>query len=1453
MSGELNLIETLDNGQFINALGQSDAKYNQHVKNIEQGAKDMDSAMKSVGAMIGTYFGATALAGFAKQIVEVTGEFQQLDVAFTTMLGSKEKAADLMGQMVATAAKTPFTLQEVAGGAKQLLAYQVAQEDVNDTLIRLGNISAGLGTPLSRLILVFGQVKAKGKLMGDDLRQFTEAGVPMIHELAKQMGVADKEVAAMVSDGKIGFKEVENVLKSLTNEGGMFFNLMDAQSKTVTGQISNLKDQFTVMLNDIGSANTGVINDAISGASYLIKHYEVIGETIIALVGVYGTYKAALMFVATAQAIVNASSAATLYLELNREIGILTLGHKARAVAIGIEAAAQEALNAVMSINPYVLVATAIAATVAVVWLLYDGTTAQERAQKALNKTLADAKQKKEDLAGATSKLTGVINNETASKFDQIDAFRQLQEQYPEALKNMDIYAFKAMSVTEQQKFLNKAVNDMNFKSLDDQIKDSSNLLNSFGKTRFEGAATPGRKADENKAREITGLNGFWDKTELGADENDVYRALEEYVDGLKKVKKLQQEQQEAARVAAMSEKERLAYYKEQVKDLEKQKAAIENVGGKTNTLNGFLDKMGEKFSLIKKQDPFNLLGFSVDELQKKIDELNGKIGGAEKSKPNGTKSFWETQKKDAEDILSGMSDTQKGSKDWNKQVAIIKDAENHLKAWDLKTKEPKKIAPFGTLEYYDQLIKKLKESVTSFDNVTGRYKNNKGVDITKDLEAAEAKKRELTFRSADEEINYKKSQYASYYSMVEAFGKEAADKQFADLLKSGNSYYDYLKTQQTKIGSDITGGKATKSEIETYNKITEELNKIDNVKGAWDSFTETMSNLKSETKTTTEYLKSLETLKNSLKDTTEGGKLSPEDKKKAVATIDQTTTKTTSDELNSLLDKYKNYSQQLTDIEVRKNADITILEKGRTAANAEQVNEAIRLRELQAGKEASAVGDAILKETALYKSLFGDLSNLSTKALLDLQKKGEDFLGGAKENVASDGTKTYTVDIIDVKGQKTQQTLSEQEYQAYVEKIKEIGKQVADKNPFAKLFDDIGKMAKGAKIDPKAIMGDIGGALNGVNAVIDSARKGLDTMGVKMDEQDKKVLDDVQGMVGGAASLAMGIASGNPIQIIQGSIDLISNGIDLIWGANDRKAMKAIAENEKQVKHLQAAFDQLKRAVDDAYGEDFYRAQGKVIGNLKEQLRLENEELALQESRDGKKYDQSAVDAATKQAQETANAIDDIYKEMSDRIMTTTGKDFASTLGSSIFDAIAQGSNAFEVIDAKSKEVVQNIVKQWLKTKFLEAPLKSMLDTLQSKITTKTGDTWTEKDLNTPEAKKAFEDFQKGVQGIGQSYAGILSQMGYLFDGNTASKTATGAIKGVTEQTAGYIEGNLTGIRLSQDRQETILGATLKIEQSQLVVLQSINQNGITTNEVLQLVYEVLKSDNGFRAQGII
>lgn len=364
---------TGDNSNFLRKLREVETGVTNTSKEIEKnglGIEDMFNKMTKAAAAFGAGFTAKELI---QNIIQVRGEFQQLEVAFTTMLGSSEKANVLMAQLTETAAKTPFDLQGVANGARQLLAYGTSAEDVNETLIRLGNIAAGLSQPLGDLVYLYGTTMTQGRLYTQDLNQFTGRGIPMIKELAKEFGVAESEIKGMVEAGMIGFPEVQKAIQNLTNEGGMFFNLMQEQSETITGQISNIGDSFSMMLNDIGKANEGIINDALSSVSYLIENYEKVGKILIELVGTYGAYRTALI---TISAIENLRYQATL-----AHMAGLT---KMQAI-ITVLKTKTDALNVAMAKNPYVAVAAAIAALGLGIYKLVTYQTEAEKAQERLN------------------------------------------------------------------------------------------------------------------------------------------------------------------------------------------------------------------------------------------------------------------------------------------------------------------------------------------------------------------------------------------------------------------------------------------------------------------------------------------------------------------------------------------------------------------------------------------------------------------------------------------------------------------------------------------------------------------------------------------------------------------------------------------------------------------------------------------------------------------------------------------------------------------------------------------------------------------------------------------------------------------------------------------------------------------------------------------------------------
>lgn len=410
---------TGDNSNFLRRLREVENGVKNTSKQIEQsglGIEELFNRMTRAAAAFGAGFTAKELIS---NIAQVRGEFQQLEVAFKTMLGSEDKANALMQQLVKTAATTPLDLQGVANGAKQLLAYGENVENVNDDLIRLGNIAAGLSQPLGDIVYLYGTTMTQGRLYTADLNQFTGRGIPMIRELAKVFGVAEGEVKSLVEAGKVGFPEVQKVIQNLTNEGGMFYNLMQEQSKTITGQISNIEDAVSTMFNEIGKANEGIINEALSGVSYLVENYEKVGKVLVGLVATYGVYKVAVMTVTALQALQASGIAA------------LTIAERAHYGWLVLQTTAQKALNAVMFTNPYVLLATAVVGLGAAMWSLSDNTTSAERALDSYNKKIEKLNTDEEDRKRTLEGLVSTINSEVEADVTKLKALKDIEELYP--------------------------------------------------------------------------------------------------------------------------------------------------------------------------------------------------------------------------------------------------------------------------------------------------------------------------------------------------------------------------------------------------------------------------------------------------------------------------------------------------------------------------------------------------------------------------------------------------------------------------------------------------------------------------------------------------------------------------------------------------------------------------------------------------------------------------------------------------------------------------------------------------------------------------------------------------------------------------------------------------------------------------------------------------------------
>ncbi len=427
----------------------------------------IDDAFSKIGKAAAGIFAAATVKDFVSQVANVRGEFQQLEIAFSTMLGSAEQADKLMSQLIQTAATTPFGMADITKSAKQLLAYGVEADKVNDTLIRLGDIAAGLSIPIGDLAYLYGTTMTQGRLFTQDLRQFMGRGIPLADELASQFGITKDKVGELVTEGKVGFPEVERAIISMTSAGSKFGGLMAAQSKTITGQISNIEDSLEQMFNDIGKQSEGVINDTLGVVSDLIENWKNIGKVLLVVISTYGAYKAAVLAVAAAHKVAAIWGEVQAFLALTKSV---TSAKDAMLL-----------LNMATKANPIGLILSVVAAAASAFLLLRDNSDEATEAAKRQKEEIEDFNRQVGDAAGQS-----------------ISAYKQLQTEY----KNCkDAHAKREWIKESQKRFSDLGISVTDVNTAENVfVKNTQVMMDAF-KKRAEAAAYQTKLNDEYSKR----------------------------------------------------------------------------------------------------------------------------------------------------------------------------------------------------------------------------------------------------------------------------------------------------------------------------------------------------------------------------------------------------------------------------------------------------------------------------------------------------------------------------------------------------------------------------------------------------------------------------------------------------------------------------------------------------------------------------------------------------------------------------------------------------------------------------------------------------------------------------------------------------------------------------------------------------------------------------------------
>lgn len=399
----------LRNEAATRRINQAQQQLNAAMKEGTKSASLLSSTLAKIG-------GITALTLLGRQIVKTAGDFEFMEAAISSLVGSEKEGLELMGQLKDFARISPLEVRDVTKAAQTLLGFNVELAKVPDMIQRLGDVSMGNKDRFNALTLAFAQTTSAARLTGEDLRQYVNAGFNPLQIMAEKTGKSMRELKDEMSKGAISVQMVEQAFIDATSAGGKFYKMSEKQSETINGQLAKLGDTIDRTLNEIGRSNEGLIKGGITATSKLIENYDQIGRIIIGLATSYGVYRTAVLLATAAE---NGYTIAT---------GLAKL----RILAV---AKAQAILNATMLSNPYVLAATALGAIVGAAIAASDGLTAAERAQRNFNDALAEATEKQREYNAETEQAISTANDDTAATGARREALNLLIDRYGDIMQ----------------------------------------------------------------------------------------------------------------------------------------------------------------------------------------------------------------------------------------------------------------------------------------------------------------------------------------------------------------------------------------------------------------------------------------------------------------------------------------------------------------------------------------------------------------------------------------------------------------------------------------------------------------------------------------------------------------------------------------------------------------------------------------------------------------------------------------------------------------------------------------------------------------------------------------------------------------------------------------------------------------------------------------------------------
>lgn len=733
------------------------------------------------------------------------------------------------------------------------------------------------------------------------------------------------------------------------------------------------------------------------------------------------------------------------------------------------------------------------------------------------------------------------------------------------------------------------------------------------------------------------------------------------------------------------------------------------------------------------------------------------------------------------------------------------------------------------------------------------------------------------------------KSEYSRFLKWVNSNDpiiQQATKKEFDGLLKQGATYIDYLKNQR-----DIILQVDVANRSKTQNKQLRQLNDAiaeETKKTVLEAFNNELSDSLSNAKTVIEMLNVIEAKRKQLAN--DGTELDNAEKE-ALDNAEKQAQEKAKQQTDALLTEYASFVEQKRRLEEQFNADMELLTRKRAKASTDaeraEIDQAIANRTKKYNTDTSKVGDydAILNQYGGYEQkkeriaeqyaerrriaeLNGnkDLLEKLAKAEQDeLSKLQSDLIKNSGDwqnlfgNLDELTTKTIKRLIAKIEGMKATigVDLNPQDLKALTDQLNKARSEVEKRNPFTALgaawkrLKEATKDGKGlgsdeAKKATKDVATAVSGSIDLINGTFNAVTNGLQKMGVSMDEETQAILGDISGIMDGASQVAQGIATGNPLSVIQGSIGLLSSAFDL-FNSRDRKAEKQIKKHQKAIKQLENAYKQLEWQIGKALGGEVYKNQQAAIRNMKEQQ--EHLKASWEAEERKKKTDHDRVNDFKEQYAELGRQIEDMIDEISNDLLQTTAKDFANDLGDALVEAFSKGEDAAKAMETTVNSVLKNLVVNQLKKKFLENQLQGALDNLEKDMGYWNGDDFVFDGLTQAE----IDRFKSAVGAASSNFNQALKQYEEIFKDmglDDTDESLTGAAKGISEESANILAGQMNAIRINQLDTNEVLRQSLQALNT--IAINTAYNKYLSRIERIITIMESNQGGNALRSQGL-